>query len=101
MKRARRGASLLGMDIDRPAIAAHGLRKAYGAHEALAGIDLTVARGELVAVLGPNGAGKTTLVEILEGHRRADAGEVRVLGHDPGQRERAFRARIGVVLQET
>jgi ABC-2 type transport system ATP-binding protein len=98
MTRALRRASLFSMHT---AIAAHGLRKAYGAHQALAGIDLTVARGELVAVLGPNGAGKTTLVEILEGHRRADAGDVRVLGHDPGLRERAFRARIGVVLQDT
>jgi ABC-2 type transport system ATP-binding protein len=60
-----------------------------------------VRRGELVAVLGPNGAGKTTLVEILEGHRSADSGEVSVLGHDPAKRERAFRSRIGIVLQET
>ena len=59
-----------------------------------------VRQGELLALLGPNGAGKTTLVEILEGHRRADAGEVRVLGHDPAQRERAFLERIGIVLQE-
>jgi ABC-2 type transport system ATP-binding protein len=84
-----------------PAIEVRGLRKAYGSQQALAGIDLTVQRGEVLAVLGPNGAGKTTLVEILEGHRRGDAGEVRVLGHDPGLRERAFRERIGVVLQET
>jgi ABC-2 type transport system ATP-binding protein len=54
----------------------------------------------VLAVLGPNGAGKTTLVEILEGHRSADAGEVSVLGFDPGRRERAFRERIGIVLQE-
>ena len=53
-----------------------------------------------MALLGPNGAGKTTLVEILEGHRRADAGTVSVLGYDPGKRERAFRSRIGIVLQE-
>jgi ABC-2 type transport system ATP-binding protein len=57
-------------------------------------------RGELLALLGPNGAGKTTLLEILEGHRRADAGEVSVLGHDPGLRERALRERTGIVLQE-
>jgi ABC-2 type transport system ATP-binding protein len=86
---------------EEPAIAVTGLRKAYGEQQALAGVDLTVRRGEVLAVLGPNGAGKTTLVEILEGHRRADAGEVRVLGHDPGKRERDFRARIGIVLQET
>jgi ABC-2 type transport system ATP-binding protein len=89
------------MESDTPAIAVSGLRKAYGTRQALAGIDLTVQRGELIAVLGPNGAGKTTLVEILEGHRRGDAGAVRVLGHDPALRERAFRERIGIVLQET
>jgi ABC-2 type transport system ATP-binding protein len=82
------------------AVRVRGLRKAYGPVQALDGIDLTVRRGELLAVLGPNGAGKTTLVEILEGHRDASAGEVEVLGHDPARRERAFRARIGVVLQE-
>jgi ABC-2 type transport system ATP-binding protein len=54
----------------------------------------------VLALLGPNGAGKTTLVEILEGHRTADAGDVSVLGHDPAKRERDFRARIGIVLQE-
>src|SRR4051812_37478419 len=83
-----------------PAIEVRGLRKAYGERQALAGIDLTVGRGEVLAVLGPNGAGKTTLVEILEGHRRADTGEVQVLGHDPAKRERTFRERIGIVLQE-
>src|SRR4051812_38705354 len=83
-----------------PAISVRGLRRSYGAVQALDGIDLTVRRGELLALLGPNGAGKTTLVEILEGHRRADSGEVRVLGHDPARRERAFRERIGIVLQE-
>src|SRR3954471_22076660 len=94
---------------DRPASAAdddlairvRGLRKSYdGAVQALDGVDVDVRRGELLAILGPNGAGKTTLVEILEGHRAADAGEVSVLGHDPAKRERAFRARIGIVLQE-
>jgi ABC-2 type transport system ATP-binding protein len=89
------------MITDPPAIAVSGLRKTYGEQPALAGLDLTVGRGELIAVLGPNGAGKTTLVEILEGHRRADAGSVQVLGHDPALRERAFRERIGIVLQET
>jgi ABC-2 type transport system ATP-binding protein len=83
-----------------PAIAARGVRKAYGGVQALAGVDLEVRRGELLALLGPNGAGKTTLLEILEGHRRADAGEVRVLGHDPALRERALRERTGIVLQE-
>jgi ABC-2 type transport system ATP-binding protein len=78
-----------------------GLRKTYDGHVALDGVDLTVARGEVLALLGPNGAGKTTLVEILEGHRRADSGTVSVLGHDPAQRDREFRSRIGIVLQET
>ena len=82
------------------AVEVTGVRRAYGAVQALDGVDLTVRQGELVALLGPNGAGKTTLVEILEGHRIADAGEVRVLGHDPAQRERAFLERIGIVLQE-
>jgi ABC-2 type transport system ATP-binding protein len=82
------------------AIEVTGVRRAYGAVQALDGVDLTVRRGELLALLGPNGAGKTSLVEILEGHRTADAGEVRVLGHDPARRERAFLERIGIVLQE-
>src|SRR3954452_15195715 len=102
-------AAAAGAATDRPAPAAEpdlairvrGLRKSYdGAVQALDGVDLDVRRGELLAVLGPNGAGKTTLVEILEGHRNADSGEVSVLGHDPSKRERAFRARIGIVLQE-
>lgn len=83
------------------AVDVRGLRKRYGQVEALAGIDLRVARGEVFALLGPNGAGKTTAVEILEGHRRRDAGEVSVLGYDPERRESAFRERIGIVLQET
>ena len=92
---------LSGMTMDSiDAVRVRGLRKAYGELHALDGVDLTVARGEVLALLGPNGAGKTTLVEILEGHRRADAGTVSVLGYDPGKRERAFRSRIGIVLQE-
>ncbi|MEA2310365.1 MAG: type transport system ATP-binding protein [Solirubrobacteraceae bacterium] len=82
------------------AIEVRGVRRAYGALRALDGVDLTVRRGELLALLGPNGAGKTTLVEILEGHRAADSGEVRVLGHDPARRERRFLEQIGIVLQE-
>src|SRR3954466_7124342 len=96
---AARGAAAAEQDL---AIRVRGLRKSYdGAVQALDGVDLDVGRGELVAVLGPNGAGKTTLVEILEGHRSGDGGAVSVLGHDPAKRERAFRARIGIVLQET
>src|SRR6185436_19735944 len=86
---------------DMTAIEISGVPKAYGERVALDGVDLTVTRGEVLALLGPNGAGKTTLVEILEGHRNADAGNVSVLGFDPAKRERAFRSRIGIVLQET
>src|SRR5687767_6341301 len=101
MTKRRRGPMLSVMTLDsQDAVRARGLRKVYSEQTALDGVDLTVARGEVVALLGPNGAGKTTLVEILEGHRRADAGSVSVLGHDPARRERAFRARIGIVLQE-
>jgi ABC-2 type transport system ATP-binding protein len=81
------------------AIDVRGLRKSYGALEAVRGIDLRVERGEVFGLLGPNGAGKTTTVEILEGHRERTAGEVSVLGHDPGLREPALRERIGIVLQ--
>jgi ABC-2 type transport system ATP-binding protein len=76
------------------------LRKSYGDLEALAGVDLEIPRGEVFGLLGPNGAGKTTLVEILEGHRDRDGGEVSVLGFDPDRGEREFRERIGIVLQE-
>ena len=82
------------------AIEVRGLRKTYRDHEAVRGIDLSVARGEVFALLGPNGAGKTTTVEILEGHRRRDGGEARVLGDDPGTAGRAWRSRIGIVLQD-
>ncbi|MCH8009417.1 MAG: ABC transporter ATP-binding protein [Chloroflexi bacterium] len=73
----------------------------YGELEAVRGIDLHVDVGEVFALLGPNGAGKTTTVEILEGHRKRTSGEVSVLGHDPERNERAFKDRIGIVLQET
>jgi ABC-2 type transport system ATP-binding protein len=94
-------ATATGADAGEAAIAVRGVRKSYGSVRALDGVDLTVRRGEVVALLGPNGAGKTTLTEILEGHRAADAGELDVLGHDPSLRERVFRQRIGIVLQET
>jgi ABC-2 type transport system ATP-binding protein len=83
------------------AIRVRGLRKRYGDVEAVHGIDLTVRTGEIFAFLGPNGAGKTTTVETLEGYRRRDAGEVDVLGSDPARPAAGWRARIGVVLQES
>jgi ABC-2 type transport system ATP-binding protein len=84
-----------------PVISVHGLRKRYGAVEAVRGIDLEVRRGEIFAFLGPNGAGKTTTVEILEGFRTRSEGEVRVLGADPAHADAAWRNRVGAVLQET
>ena len=83
------------------AIDVKGLRKSYGSLEAVRGVDLEIATGEVFALLGPNGAGKTTIVEILEGYRRRDAGTVSVLGFDPARRERALKQRIGIVLQST
>ena len=78
-----------------------GLRKAYGETVALAGVDLDVARGEIVGLLGPNGAGKTTLVSIVAGLRRADAGEVRVMGVDALADPHRARAHLGFAPQET
>ena len=80
-------------------IAVSDLRKSYGDLEAVKGVTFDVAPGEVFALLGPNGAGKTTTVEILEGYRRRDGGEVAVLGTDPQHAGRAWRARIGIVLQ--
>jgi ABC-2 type transport system ATP-binding protein len=86
------------------AIEVRGLSKKYGNKVAVAGIDLTVERGEIFALLGPNGAGKTTTVEILEGYRVANSGQVRVLGFDPatkGATAQKWRNQIGIVLQST
>jgi ABC-2 type transport system ATP-binding protein len=86
------------------AIEVRGLSKKYGNKVAVAGIDLTVERGEIFALLGPNGAGKTTTVEILEGYRVANSGQIRVLGFDPatkGATAQKWRNQIGIVLQST
>ncbi len=82
------------------AIVVSGLMKHYGATRAVDGLSFDVTRGEVFGLLGPNGAGKTTTVEILEGYRQADAGEVRVLGVDPFVDGTELRPRIGVMLQE-
>src|ERR671939_50460 len=84
-----------------PVITVRGLRERYGDVESVRGLDLDVRAGEVLAFLGPNGAGKTTTVEILEGFRERDGGEVSVLGEDPARAGAAWRARIGVVLQES
>ena len=95
--------------VNELAISVTGLTKSYsskadGVKAAVAGIDLEVKAGEIFAILGPNGAGKTTTVEILEGYRDRDGGEVSVLGKDPaklGNDSWAWRNRIGIVLQST
>ncbi|HKS45210.1 MAG TPA: ABC transporter ATP-binding protein [Amycolatopsis sp.] len=82
-----------------PAVRVRGLRKEYPGQVAVHEVDLEIQSGEVFALLGPNGAGKTTTVEILEGQRKRTAGHAEVLGEDPGTAGRAWRARIGVVLQ--
>lgn len=83
------------------AIEVRGLRKSYGDFQAVRGVDLQVEEGEILAFLGPNGAGKTTTIEILEGYRDRDDGEVAVLGQDPASAPLSWRERIGIVLQES
>ena len=87
-------------EVSEVAISVRGLRKSYGENEAVAGIDFEVAGGEVFGFLGPNGAGKTTTIEILEGYRERSDGEVAVLGVDPAAPTRAWRERVGLVLQE-
>lgn len=94
-------ASSPGASSDEPVIDVRNLHMRYGPFEAVRGIDLQVTRGEVFAFLGPNGAGKTTTVEILEGYRQRTSGQVSVLGVDPERAGSSWRARIGVVLQES
>ena len=85
-------------------IEVRGLKKSYGEVQAVRGVDLNIAQGEIFSLLGPNGAGKTTTVEILEGFRTRDSGTVSVLGFDPqsrGNAARLWRNRIGIVLQSS
>jgi ABC-2 type transport system ATP-binding protein len=86
--------------MDKAAIRVRGLSKRYRGNPAVDGVDLDIAHGEVYALLGPNGAGKTTTVEILEGYRRRDAGEVEVLGADPQRAPLRWRYGIGIVLQD-
>jgi ABC-2 type transport system ATP-binding protein len=81
------------------AVEVRGLEKSYSGAQAVRGIDLGIRVGEVFALLGPNGAGKTTTVEILEGYRARDRGEVSVLGVDPGRHRARLKSRIGIVLQ--
>jgi ABC-2 type transport system ATP-binding protein len=83
------------------AVQVRGLTKSYSGTPAVRGIDLSIRQGEIFALLGPNGAGKTTTVEILEGYRARDGGEVTVLGEDPGRHRGRLKSRIGIVLQST
>jgi ABC-2 type transport system ATP-binding protein len=84
---------------DEPVIRVADVRKSYGEVHAVDGVSFEVARGEIFGLLGPNGAGKTTTVEMLEGLRAPDAGELRVLGVDVARRPDAIKPRIGVALQ--
>src|SRR5499426_1582597 len=83
------------------AVSVSNLQKSYGSYEALRGIDFEIGAGEVFGLLGPNGAGKTTTVEILEGYRKRDGGNVTVLGEDPERTGTEWRQRVGVVLQSS
>ena len=94
------GAGLARTPDAGPAVAVRDLVKRYDGRAVVDGLSLSVAPGEILGLLGPNGAGKTTTVEIIEGYRGADAGEVRVLGLDPARQGRALRPRVGLMLQQ-
>jgi ABC-2 type transport system ATP-binding protein len=98
--RAVRGRPEPGGPLDpEAAISIRGLVKRYGPSTAVDGLDLDIHRGETFALLGPNGAGKTSTIEVCEGYRDRDGGEVRVLGEDPARGDRRWKARLGIVLQ--
>ncbi|HEV8164648.1 MAG TPA: ABC transporter ATP-binding protein [Actinomycetota bacterium] len=99
-ERRRRAERILTGSGGMAAVTVEGLRKDYGGLRAVDGLSFAIEEGEVFALLGPNGAGKTTTVEILEGYRQRNAGEVSVLGFDPASGGRAYRERIGIVLQE-
>jgi ABC-2 type transport system ATP-binding protein len=82
------------------AIVVRNLVKRYRRRAAVDGVSFEVARGEVFALLGPNGAGKTTTVEIIEGYRGRDRGDVQVLGKDPRRGGRVLRAQVGLMLQQ-
>jgi ABC-2 type transport system ATP-binding protein len=83
------------------AVAVRGLEKSYSGGQGVRGVDLEIRAGEVFALLGPNGAGKTTTIEILEGYRARDRGEVNVLGVDPGRHRARLKSHIGIVLRAT
>jgi ABC-2 type transport system ATP-binding protein len=89
------------LDTEGLAVSVRGLTKSYEGTPAVRGVDFDINKGEIFALLGPNGAGKTTTVEILEGYRSRDGGEIDVLGFDPGKHAERIRPRIGIVLQST
>ena len=84
-----------------PVVRVRGLAKSYAGYEALRGVDFDILPGETFALLGPNGAGKSTAIEILEGYRDRTAGEVSVLGSDPGRSDLDWKVRLGIVLQSS
>jgi ABC-2 type transport system ATP-binding protein len=96
---SRSGSPDEGPPVRNAVVRVRGLRKSYRTVPAVNGLDLDVMAGEVLALLGPNGAGKTTTIEILGGLRKRDAGTVAVLGADPAAGDRAWRARIGIVMQ--